>query len=240
MLGNLDQALADCDEAIWHDRKLAVALLYKGQVHAARNEPDKAVAACTQALQLDPLLRETLLVRGEAHWARSDVVASLAVYNAALELEDDAAARHGRGRALIARGEYDKALADFNAALRLDPNYAPAYGERGKEWLRRGEIEKGYADFAEAVRRQPKLIDDLLAFVERRAAELAKDERHETAADLCQQALVLAAPLVADHATAKKLIVEGLAAAKTETNAGKRAVLLRETILRVRTAIPTP
>jgi tetratricopeptide (TPR) repeat protein len=234
LLGDLDKALADCDEAIWHDRKLAAALLYKAQVHAAKNEPEKAVAACTQALQLDPLLHEAFLVRGAAHWARSDVAASLADYTAALTLNESAAAYHGRGRALSARGEQDKALADFNAALRLDARYAPAYIERGGEWLRRGDVEKGFADYTEAVRLRSKGIEDILAFVERRATELARDDRNDTAADICRRALLLASPLFADRGELKKLIDDGLAAAKNESDPRKRALLLQETIMRVR------
>jgi tetratricopeptide (TPR) repeat protein len=240
LLRDLDKALADCDEAIWLDRKLAVALLYKAQVHTARNESEKAVAASTQALQLDPHLREALLIRGEAHWARSDVAASLADFNEALAIKEDAAAHHGRGRALAARGEHDEALAQFNAALKLDSRCAPAHVERGKEWLRRGEIDKGFADFADTVGREPKRIDDILTFVERRAAELARDERDDAAADLAQRILALAAPLVAERDTVKKLIDDGLAAAKNEPNVRKRAALLRETILRVRGALAAP
>src|SRR5262249_27422633 len=102
-LGALDQALADCDEAIWHDRKLAVAYLYKGQAHAAKDEQEKAVVVYTQALQLDPLLHAALRGRGDARWARSDVAAALADYNAALALKEEAPSYHGRGRALSAR-----------------------------------------------------------------------------------------------------------------------------------------
>ena len=234
VLGDLDRALADCDEALWHDRKLAVALLYKAQVHAAKNEPEKAVAACTQALQLEPLLCKALLVRGEAHWARSDVAASLADFNEALALTPDAAAYHGRGRALAARGEFDRALADFNAALQLDARYAPAHVERGSEWLRRGDLDKGFADYAEAMRLRSSGIEDILAYVERRAAELSKADRDEAVAELCQRTLAFVAPLFVERVELKKIIDDSLAAAKNETDIRKRAVLLRETLLRVR------
>jgi tetratricopeptide (TPR) repeat protein len=234
LLGELDKALADCDEAIWHDRKLAVAYLYKGEAHAAKDEQEKAVAAYTQALQLDPLLHEALRGRGDAHWARSDVAAALADYNAALALKEDAASYCGRGRALAARGEHDKALADFNAALRLNERFAPAYVERGAERLRRGEVERGFADYAEAVRLRKDLIVEVFASVERRAEELAKDERYDAAEEACRRALVLAAPLFADRAAVKKVIDDGLATAKTEADVRKRAALLREAIGKAR------
>jgi S1-C subfamily serine protease/Tfp pilus assembly protein PilF len=234
LLGDLDKAVADCDEAIWHDRKLAVALLYKAQVHAAKNDPEKAIAASTQALQLDPLLHEAFLVRGAAQWARSDVAASLADYTAALALKETPAAYHGRGRALSARGEYDKALADYNAALRLDSRYPRAYLDRGSEWLRRGDQEKAFVDYAEAVRRQPKAIDDILAVVERRAAEITKDGLDNAAVEVSRRALELASPLFVERPEVKKLIDDSLGAAKNEPDLHKRALLLEETIGRVR------
>ena len=125
-------------------------------------------------------------------------------------------------------------MSDFNAALRLDARYAPAYVERGGEWLRRGDIDKGFSDYVEGVRRQPKRIDDVLAFVERRAADLAKDDRDETAVEVCRRALALAAPLFAERIEVKKIIDDGLAAAKAEPNMHQRGALLRETILRLR------
>ncbi len=237
LLGDLDRALTDCDQAIWLDRKLAVALLYKGQVHAAKQETEKAVAAYTQALQLDPLLRAALLGRANAHWARSDVAAALTDYNDALLLKEDATAYHGRGRALSTRGDHDRALADFNAALRLDPAYALAYVERGGEWLQRGEVDKAFADFKEALRLRPKGIDELFIFVERRAAELANDNRSDAIAEMCLRTLMLAAPLVAERADVKKIIDEALASGKDEADARKRAALLREAILRVQSRL---
>jgi tetratricopeptide (TPR) repeat protein len=177
-----------------------------------------------------------LLGRGEAHWARSDGAASLADFSEALALTPDAAAYHGRGRALSTRGEFDRALADFNAAVQMDARYAPAYLDRGGEWLRRGDLDKGFADYGEGVRLRPAGIENILAFVERRTTEL-KDDRDEAVAELCRRTLALAAPLFADRVELKKMIDDSLTAATNETDIRKRALLLRETILRIRSRL---
>ena len=131
-LGDLDKALADCDEAVWLDRQLAVAYLYRGQVLAEKGKPDKAIADFTRALQFDEHLSEAHRDRADAEWFKSDVAAALADYDQALAIRpDDAAALHGRGRALAAQGRHDAALAALDAALKIDPRRAAACIDRG-------------------------------------------------------------------------------------------------------------
>ncbi len=236
-LGDLDRGLADCDEAVWHDWRLPVAYLTKGRILAQKDDLAGAVAAYTQALQLDPQLAEAYRRRGDAQWGRSDVPAALADYSEALKVRpDDAASLHGRGRCLAARADYDKALSDFTAALRLDANRAPAYVDRGSEYLRRGDYDKAFADYAEAVRQQPALAADVLAAVDRRAADLSKDDNSDLnrICALCRRGLDAVKPGLGERRELRKELDAALATADKESDARRRAALLHATVTNLR------
>ena len=46
------------------------------------------------------------------------------------------------GQALLGGKEHDKAIGDFNEAIRLDPNFAPAYDNRGIAYAKQGRLNK--------------------------------------------------------------------------------------------------
>jgi tetratricopeptide (TPR) repeat protein/S1-C subfamily serine protease len=237
LLGDLDRAAADCEEAIWNDRRLSAAHLVKGNILMRKDELAAAIAAYTSALQLDPQLADAFHGRAEAHLARSDVTAALADYADAIKLRpDDARAYRGRGRCLAARGDHDAAMADCKTAIRLDGNLAEAYVDRGAEYLFRSDLDKGFADLGTAIDKRITLAVDVLAVVERRAAELGKDDvvDLESVCSLCRRALEVIKPAVRYRPEVATNLDAALAAAAKEADVGKRASLLRHAVAAVR------
>jgi S1-C subfamily serine protease/Tfp pilus assembly protein PilF len=237
LLGDFDRALADCDEAVWHDRRLPAAHLVKGRILVQKDDLPAAVGAFTAALQLDPQLTEGYRLRADAHWARSDVSAAFVDYTEALKLQsDDANSLHGRGRCQAARGDHDSALRDFNAALRLDANLWAAQVDRGNEYLRRGDLDKAFTDFTIALGHQSGLVEHVFAVIERRAAELSKDDKDdpEKVCTLCRRGLEVIRPVLKTRTDVQQGLDAALVAAEAEKDVRKRASFLQETIAALR------
>jgi tetratricopeptide (TPR) repeat protein len=218
--------LADCDEAVWLDRRLPSAHLQRGAVYEAKDDPLKAIEEYSQALRLDADLADAYRRRGDCYWARSDGAAALADYTHAAALDPkDAAAQHGRGRALAARGDHDAALAAFDAALKLDSGGARIYRDRGAERLRGGDAPGGLSDLVEASRLNPALTADMLQTIERQAAK----EPPAAACALCRRALTQLRALTTKDVL-PKVIDEQLAAAEAESDLERRADKMRSAI----------
>src|SRR5882757_6584281 len=52
----------------------------------------------------------------------------------------------------------NRAIAYYNETIRLDPNYAPAYNNRGNAWGDKGDTDRAIADYSEAIRLDPKFV----------------------------------------------------------------------------------
>ena len=71
-------------------------------------------------------------------------------------------------------------MADFNETIRLNPQYAPAYNNRGNAWNSIGDYDRAIADFSEAIRLNPR---DALAYNNRGLALRLKGDSDRAIAD---------------------------------------------------------
>ena len=154
--GNLDRAIADCDEAIRRDPKDANVYVDRGNAHAARRDFDRAIADFDAAIGLNPALAMAYNNRGVAWRNKGDLARAVADYSEAIRLAPSLAlAWRNRGRART-RDEFDAAIADFDAAIRLDPNDAGSFGSRC--WARAvagRDLGQALADCDESLRLRP-------------------------------------------------------------------------------------
>jgi tetratricopeptide (TPR) repeat protein len=186
---------------------------------------------------LDPQLADAYRARADLYWVRSDVQAALTDYEQALTLNSrDALAYQGRGRVWSARRETRRALADFTEAIRLQPDLASVYLDRAAVYLRNQEMDRALADGREAMQRRPQLAGELLALVERRAAELAQGTEAEQrqGCELCRQTLRILQPVLKERQDIQKLIHDGLNTAPDDKDPGACARRLRELLAAVR------
>ncbi len=155
--GELDRAIADCDEAIGLDPANPDAYLDRGHAQAARRDYDRAIADFDAAIRLNPSLAMAYNDRGVARRNKGDLAGAIADYGAAIRLAPNLAmAYRNRGRAWLNRSDVDQAIADFDMAIRLDPNDAGSFGSRC--WARAvagRELLQALADCDESLRLRP-------------------------------------------------------------------------------------
>ena len=155
--GNLDRAIADCDEAIRRDPNLGEAYVNRGMAWSRVGGDDRAIADFDAAIRLNPGLAMAYNNRGVARRNKGDFTGAIADYGEAIRLAPNLAiAYRNRGRALRNRDELDAAIADFDAAIRLDPNDAGSFGSRC--WARAvagRDLAQALADCDEALRLRP-------------------------------------------------------------------------------------
>jgi tetratricopeptide (TPR) repeat protein len=80
-------------------------------------------------------------------------------------------------------GRWDQAIVNYNETIREEPNYAPAWNNRGRASYNKGDYDKAIADCTEAIRLDPKYAD---AYTNRGLAYLAKNDLDKAFADFSQ------------------------------------------------------
>jgi tetratricopeptide (TPR) repeat protein len=152
-----EKALADLNEAIRLDPKLAVAFEQRGYIAYGKKEYDKSLADLNEAIRLDPQIRWPYHVRGWIWYRKKDYDKALADYQQALRIDPkEAVFYRDRGNVAFSRKQYDKALADYSEAIEHNPKYYVPFLQRGKTWVIKKEYAKALADFNEVVRLDPK------------------------------------------------------------------------------------
>jgi lipoprotein NlpI len=61
-----------------------------------------------------------------------------------------------KGIALNLKGDFDAAIDSFNKALQLNPQFAPAFENRGESHMKQGELTDAITDFSKALQIQPE------------------------------------------------------------------------------------
>ena len=59
--------------------------------------------------------------------------------------------------AYSSKGEHDRAIEDYSRAIELDPEYAPAYYNRGNAYSDKGEYDRAIEDLNRAIELDPRM-----------------------------------------------------------------------------------
>ena len=160
----LDRALADHDQAIKLDPKLAGAFQQRALTWQKKNDLDRAIADFDQAIKLDPKNALFLTERGVAYRQKGDPDRAIADYNEALRIDPKFAnAYSSRGYAYRQKADHDRAMADYDQALKIAPKHFNALGNRASLWRAKGEFDRAIADLDTAIRFHPKAPAPLVA-----------------------------------------------------------------------------
>jgi len=71
----------------------------------------------------------------------------------------------GGGPVKTKKSDLNGAMAEYNQAIRLNPNYTPAYRNRGEAKRKKGDLNGATADFNQAIKlgSQPADVEVILA-----------------------------------------------------------------------------
>jgi tetratricopeptide (TPR) repeat protein len=188
-LGASDTAIANFDEAIRLDPKIAAAYNDRGILYQAKGDYDKAIADYDEAIRIDPKNVEPHNNRAAAYQVKRDYDKAIADYDEAIRIDPKRVEPHNnRGILYQAKGDYDKAIADYNEAIRIDPKRVEPHYNRGILYQAKGDYDNAIADYDEAIRIDPNLairIDPKysLAYYDRGSLHQAKGDYDKAIAD---------------------------------------------------------
>jgi tetratricopeptide (TPR) repeat protein len=116
-------AIADYDQAIQLDPKLAVAYVSRGFVRTLRRDKQGAIADYDQAIQLDPKLAAAYVGRGYIHKTLGDKKEAIADYDQAIQLDPRMASAYvARAHIRSETADLKGSFADMQTAIKLDPS----------------------------------------------------------------------------------------------------------------------
>jgi tetratricopeptide (TPR) repeat protein len=180
--GDTDRAIADYNEAIRLDPKVAPPFNNCGLAWRAKGDLERAMADYNEAIRIDPKYAPPYINRGKARGDNGELDRAIADYDEAIRVDPKfALSYYNRGKTWSDKGELDRAIADYNEAIRLDPNFAVAYNNRGDTRFEKGDLERAIADYNEAIRIDPKFA---AAYSNRGSARLAKGDLDRAIVDL--------------------------------------------------------
>jgi tetratricopeptide (TPR) repeat protein len=154
--GDLDGAMADCDQAIRRSPQYGFPYAIRGHVHLCQGDRRQAIDDCTEAVRLGTDGWLVQLTLADAHLGENELDEALAACEAALKLSP----QHPGGLLLRAKtqmqmGLLDAAVDDASAAIDAAPAWHEGYAVRGNLHGLRGDTAKALTDLNEALRLEP-------------------------------------------------------------------------------------
>jgi lipoprotein NlpI len=149
--GDNDRAIADANEAIRLDPKVAGAYVNRAGAYLQKGDNDRAIADASEAVRLDPKIAVAYNNRAAAYLKKGDNDRAIADYSEAIRLDPTVAVAYViRAVAYVNTGDNDRAIADYNEAIRLDSKDNKSYFNRGLLNLYAGSVDKALADLKQA------------------------------------------------------------------------------------------
>lgn len=145
--GDLDRAIAYCDQAIRYGPNDERGYNNRGNAYARKGEHDKAIADFTKVMQINQGYIFAYTNRGLSYQALGDIDRAIADFSASVKLYPLYAEGYfNRGTAYAIKGDVDKAVADFDKALELNPNHGMAYHNRAVAYYMKKEYGRAWED----------------------------------------------------------------------------------------------
>lgn len=153
----IDQALADFEEAIQLDPERWQAIHNRAYCHAVKGDFERALADYDRTIELKPDYANARFNRGEIRYEQGDYQRAIDDYNQAIRLAPrDSAAYNSRGHAYYKLGDYLQAIRDYTSAIRIEPTNAAAYTNRGDAYADKADFARASSDYRAAIRIDPK------------------------------------------------------------------------------------
>ena len=122
-LGDLEKALADCNENIRLAPGSAEAYSLRGEIYRRKGDLERALTDANEGLRLDPKRAWTYLRRGWIYEQQSEWDKALVDYSEAIRLSPQFVVAYAARASLYAsKGEFEKALADHKKGVAVLEN----------------------------------------------------------------------------------------------------------------------
>ena len=152
-----DQAIAEYNQAIEKDPKMADAYIAKGNVYSGKLKLEEALDEYTTGAERNSDYDH--YAQGYLKFLYEDYNTAVSEFTQAIEQKSNLlAAYNDRGLAYTNLKKYDLALADFNKAIEIDPNSAFAYNNRGNVYVLKRNYDKAIEDYNKASAIYPDLV----------------------------------------------------------------------------------
>ena len=182
--GRFEQAIAEYDQAIRIDPRLAVAYVNRGGAFNELGEYQRAVRDETQAILVDSKLAAAYDIRGLAYYSLGQYWLAIQDLTEAIRLEPQLTGAYiNRALAYANLGQPHRAIQDYDEAIRLEPRPALAYNNRGSAFHILSQYQRALEDYTQAIRFAPELA---LAYHNRGLAYMSLGQAGRAIQDLSE------------------------------------------------------
>ena len=151
--GQLDEAIAEFQEAIRVKKDYAEAHTNLGMALHAKGRLDEAIAEFQEAIRVKKDYAEAHTCLGIALHDTGRLDEAIAEHQEAIRLKKDFAEAHDNlGIALHAKARLDEAIAEYQQAIRLKKDDALAHYNLGIALYAKGRLDEAIAEYQEAIR----------------------------------------------------------------------------------------
>jgi tetratricopeptide (TPR) repeat protein len=176
-----NEAMADANQALKLDPKLAQAYAARARARTGKREYEKALADATHALELDARNSLAHVVRALVFLERHEFERGLDAAQQAVTLEPSSPwAYLVRANAHLGLKQSGKALEDYSQALELNPTFAAPYIGRSRLYLGWDQREKALDQANTACQLGPSVAS---AFTQRAIVKVALQDYTHAVAD---------------------------------------------------------
>jgi serine/threonine protein kinase/Flp pilus assembly protein TadD len=154
--GRLDQAEAECREAIRLQKDYLDARINLALVLQEKGRLDEAIAESREAIRIKEDDPEPHNDFGSILYEKGQLDEAIAEFREALRLKKDYPEAHNNlGVVLSDKGRPEEAIAEYREALRLNKDYPDAHINLGAALTDKGLLDNAIAELREAVRLKP-------------------------------------------------------------------------------------
>lgn len=151
-MDDLQGALQDFSNAIFHNPVYTLAYQYRGITRSRLGQYDEALDDFGRAIDMRPNMAGAYYSRAVTNFLNQQFRASIEDYNQFLRIEPrDPQAHVNRGTAYLYTGDTIKAARDYDRAIQVNPYLPDAYLRRGLLALMRNKTQDGILDMDRAL-----------------------------------------------------------------------------------------
>jgi tetratricopeptide (TPR) repeat protein len=152
-------AIADLNQAIRLQPKVALFRQVRGNIHQVTSQYDAAIADFDSALRLDPTLSGVHQLRGVAHLKKGNFQQAMSDLNEALRIDAQPNAQADvlayRGEVFIRTGERERGLQDLTRSIELNGKVDQRYFDRASLYFDMGRHDQAIRDLDRVIEQIP-------------------------------------------------------------------------------------